>query len=47
LAHEIGLNWPYVGSIEWVEHSLILMNLFKIAEKLGIDTSELLKQADL
>jgi transcriptional regulator with XRE-family HTH domain len=47
LAHEIGLDRSYIGGIERGEHNLTLMNLLKIAEKLGIDPSELLKQANL
>lgn len=47
LAHEIGLDRSYIGGIERGEHNLTLMNLLKIAEKLGIDPSELLKQASL
>lgn len=47
LAHEIGLDRSYIGGIERGEHNLTLMNLLKIAEKLGINPSELLKQASL
>jgi len=47
LAHEISLDRSYLGGIERGEHNLTLMNLLKIAEKLGIDPSELLKQASL
>lgn len=47
LAHEIGLDRSYIGGIERGEHNLTLMNLIKIAEKLGIEPSELLKQASL
>jgi len=47
LAHEIGLDRSYVGGIERGEHNLTLMNLLKIAERLGIESSELLKHAKL
>jgi len=47
LAHEIGLDRSYVGGIERGEHNLTLMNLLKIAERLGIEPSELLKHAEL
>ena len=47
LAHEIGLDRSYVGGIERGEHNLTLMNLLKIAERLGIEPSALLKHADL
>ena len=47
LAHEIGLDRSYIGGIERGEHNLTLMNLLKIAERLGIEPSELLKHAEL
>ena len=49
LAHEIGLDRSYVGGIEIErgEHNLTLMNLLKIAERLGIEPSALLKHAEL
>ncbi len=47
LAHEIGLDRSYIGGIERGEHNLTLMNLLKIAQRLGIEPSALLKHADL
>ena len=47
LAHEICLDRSYVGGIERGEHNLTLINLLKIADRLGIELSELLKHANL
>jgi transcriptional regulator with XRE-family HTH domain len=47
LAHEICLDRSYIGGIERGEHNLTLMNLLKIAERLGVEPSDLLKHAKL
>jgi len=47
LAHAADLDRSYVGGIERGEHNLTVLNLLRIATKLGISTSELLQKAGL
>jgi transcriptional regulator with XRE-family HTH domain len=45
LAFEAGIDRSYIGGIERGEHNLALINLIKIAQTLGITSSELLSKA--
>ncbi len=45
LAIEAGIDRSYMGGIERGEHNLTMMNLAKIAGKLGISCGELLTRA--
>ena len=47
LAFEAGIDRSYIGGIERGEHNLALINLIKIAQTLGISSSELLNKAKL
>ena len=47
LAFEAGIDRSYIGGIERGEHNLALINLIKIAQTLGITSSELLSKAKL
>ena len=47
LAFEAGVDRSYIGGIERGEHNLALINLIKIAQTLGITSSELLSKAKL
>ena len=47
LAFEAGIDRSYIGSIERGEHNLALINLIKIAQTLGVTSSELLNKAKL
>lgn len=44
LALSAGLDRSYVGGIERGEHNLTVINLVKLAEALGLTTSELLRR---
>jgi transcriptional regulator with XRE-family HTH domain len=46
-ALQVGLHRTYVGSVERGERNISLENLRKIAENLGMKTSDLLKHASL
>lgn len=41
LALETGLNRTYVGSVERGERNISLVNIYKLAEALGVDVKEL------
>ena len=47
LAFEAGIDRSYLGGIERGEHNLALINLIKIAQNLGVTSSELLNKAKL
>ena len=47
LAFEAGIDRSYIGGIERGEHNLALINLIKIAQTLGVTSSELLNRAKL
>jgi transcriptional regulator with XRE-family HTH domain len=47
LAFEAGIDRSYIGGIERGEHNLALINLIKIAQTLGITSSQLLSRARL
>jgi len=47
LAFEAGIDRSYIGGIERGEHNLALINLIKIAQTLGVTSSELLSKAKL
>lgn len=45
-ASEVGLHRTYIGSIERGEKNLTIRNLIRIAEKLEIPPSKILKDAE-
>lgn len=47
LAFECGLHRTYVGSVERGERNISLLNLLRIAEALGLSSSQLLREAGL
>jgi transcriptional regulator with XRE-family HTH domain len=47
LAFEAGIDRSYIGGIERGEHNLALINLIKIAQTLGVTSSELLSKSKL
>ncbi|QVK21118.1 helix-turn-helix transcriptional regulator [Mycoplasmatota bacterium] len=47
LAYESGLHRTYIGSVERAEKNLTIKNVFKIAEALGINPSDLFNFDDL
>lgn len=46
LAEEAGLHRTYIGSVERAEKNLTVKNVFKIAEALAIEPSELFTYED-
>lgn len=47
LAIEAGVDRSFMGGVERGDHNLTLISLLRIAERLGIDSSQLLRDAGL
>lgn len=46
LAFECGLNRTYIGSVERGERNISLINIYKIAEALGVRPADLLSAVE-
>lgn len=44
LAFECQLHRTYIGSVERGERNIAILNLFKIANALGVEVTEIIKQ---